>query len=530
MTVDSGAEVTLEANPEDVTADRREAWIDAGVTRVSVGVQSFADRELSAVGRRHDAARARAALATLGGRGLSLSGDLILGLPEQTAESFRQSVETLCESGVEHVSVYLLEAEKSKALEEDRRLRPERYLADDAQADLWLTMGQTLSDRSFRHYEISNWARAGREARHNTKYWQRAPTLGLGVSAHEFWRGRRRANVSLLAVYIERLARGERPVALDAAVGPEEEAAERIVLGLRLSAGVDRREIETWIAQSATRDCRLTTQPGRNGGCSGKRESAWRSPSAVFCFPTRSSAASSEEPAAAPRGVRSQRHAAQDPTLSPRPGARDRRPAPRRPGGHLGALAVDRHRGRRPTGSGLSGRGDLDVGDRDAHRGARERDRPGRRYSFSAMRRTSGWTARPWGRRWERPWRRAAEGPRTTMLAGSTRSGARGRKIRVEDVDGRSCEVFELETPQGKETYWFATKLQGFPVKVTTERRLGLPYRTQHDPLVRMEYRNTDVRIPSKGSDAQLALPAGVKFQDVTELMMGGRPSRPPGR
>jgi putative oxygen-independent coproporphyrinogen III oxidase len=249
LTIDASAEVTLEANPEDVTAQLREAWIDAGVTRVSVGVQSFADRELSAVGRRHDAARAREALATLSGRGLSLSGDLILGLPEQTAESFRHSVDTLCDSGVDHVSVYLLESEKSKSLEEDRRLRPERYLTDDAQADLWLRMGQKLSDRGLDHYEISNWAREGREARHNTKYWQRAPTLGLGVSAHEFWRGRRRANVSVLAVYIERLRRGKRPVALDTAVGPEEEAAERIVLGLRLSAGVDRREIEAWIAQ-----------------------------------------------------------------------------------------------------------------------------------------------------------------------------------------------------------------------------------------------------------------------------------------
>jgi oxygen-independent coproporphyrinogen-3 oxidase len=255
FTIGSGAELTLEANPEDVTADRREAWIDAGVTRVSVGVQSFDDRELSAVGRRHDAARAKQALQTLSGRGLSLSGDLILGLPEQTGESFRQSVDELCDSGVDHVSVYLLEAEKSRSLEQDRRLRPQRYLSDDAQADLWLEMGRTLSDRGLAHYEISNWARPGREARHNTKYWQRAPTLGLGVSAHELWQGRRRANVSVLTAYIERLGRGERPVALDAAVGPEEEAAERIFLGLRLSAGVDRREIEKWIAQSG--DSRL---------------------------------------------------------------------------------------------------------------------------------------------------------------------------------------------------------------------------------------------------------------------------------
>jgi putative oxygen-independent coproporphyrinogen III oxidase len=241
------AEITLEANPEDVTAGRRDAWIAAGVTRISVGVQSFEDRELAAVGRRHDASRARQALESLAASGLSLSGDLILGLPEQTAATFRRTVEALRESGVDHVSVYLLETEKSKTLEEDRRTRPERYLSDDEQAELWLEMGETLADRGFVHYEISNWARPGREARHNLKYWTRTPTLGLGVAAHEFWHGRRRANVSVLPTYLDRLGRGERPAALDRAIGPEEAAAERIVLGLRLSGGIARKEIEDWI-------------------------------------------------------------------------------------------------------------------------------------------------------------------------------------------------------------------------------------------------------------------------------------------
>ena len=249
FTVEAQAEVTLEANPEDVTAGKRDAWIEAGVTRVSVGVQSFEDRELAAVGRRHDAARARQALASLAGTGLSLSGDLILGLPGQTRDSFLSSLEALCAAGVEHVSVYLLETEKSPALEEDRRGHPERYTSDDEQADLWLETGESLAGRGFDHYEVSNWARPGRESRHNTKYWKRVPTLGLGVSAHEFWAGRRRANVSSLPAYFERLARGQRPLALDHPVSEAEQAGERIVLGLRLSGGVDRREIEAWIEQ-----------------------------------------------------------------------------------------------------------------------------------------------------------------------------------------------------------------------------------------------------------------------------------------
>lgn len=248
-------EVTLEANPDDVTPERLAAWSRAGVNRISIGVQSFDDRELAAVGRRHDAARAREALAEAADAGLAFgfSGDLILGLPGQTRESFLSSARELSESGAEHVSVYLLETEKSKAIEEDRRRRPERYLSDDAQADLWLELGSLLAARGFAHYEISNWARPGREARHNVKYWLRTPTLGLGVSAHELWAGRRRANVSSLPAYLEAASAGRRPTALDRAVTAEEEARERIVLGLRLAAGVEEQELERWIEEKGDR-------------------------------------------------------------------------------------------------------------------------------------------------------------------------------------------------------------------------------------------------------------------------------------
>ncbi len=248
--VDAQSEVTLEANPDDVTPELARAWITAGVTRVSVGVQSLDDEELRAVGRRHDAAGALQALEIVTSAGLSVSGDLLLGLPGQAAESFRASVEGLCRAGVEHLSVYLLETEKSRTLEEDRRLHPEMYLSDDAQADLWLELAEVLARKGFRHYEISNWSLPGQEARHNLKYWNRTPTLGLGVSAHEFWGGRRRANVSGIAPYIAAVAAGRRPLALDSAVSEEEEARERIVLGLRLREGLAAEEIEGWITRS----------------------------------------------------------------------------------------------------------------------------------------------------------------------------------------------------------------------------------------------------------------------------------------
>jgi oxygen-independent coproporphyrinogen III oxidase len=146
--------------------------------------------------------------------------------------------------------VYLLETEKSRVIEEDRRLRPERYLSDDAQADLWLELAGTLARAGLAHYEISNWARPGREARHNLKYWRREPTLGLGVSAHELWDGRRRANVSALAAYLDAIRKGSRPTALDQPIGAEAAAREKLMLGLRLSAGVPRSELESLVAGS----------------------------------------------------------------------------------------------------------------------------------------------------------------------------------------------------------------------------------------------------------------------------------------
>lgn len=242
--VEADSEVTLEANPDDVSVELAFAWRAAGVNRVSLGVQSLADRELTAVGRRHDARRALEAIAELQAASLSLSADLILGLPFQTAESFRASVARLARMGIGHLSVYLLEWDKSREMEEDRRLRPERYLSDDAQADLWLEMGETLAGWGLDHYEISNWARPGNAARHNVKYWKRTPTLGLGVSSHELWEGRRRANVAAIPAYIAALAEGRRPLALDRPIDREEAAREKVFLGLRLAEGVPGDEIE----------------------------------------------------------------------------------------------------------------------------------------------------------------------------------------------------------------------------------------------------------------------------------------------
>lgn len=246
------AEVTLEANPEDVASAVVSAWLHAGVTRISLGVQSLSDPELNAVGRSHDAATASRALEALGVTSASLCADLILGLPEQSPETFLDSLDRLLEHRVEHVSVYLLE--DSRDVAEDRRERPGRYLGDDAQAQLWLDAGRLLARRGFTHYEISNWALPGREARHNRKYWDRVPTLGLGASAHEFWGGSRRANVSSIPGYVGSLRDGRRPTLLDRRLSPEESVREAIVLGMRKAQGVSADAVRSYVSERGDRN------------------------------------------------------------------------------------------------------------------------------------------------------------------------------------------------------------------------------------------------------------------------------------
>jgi oxygen-independent coproporphyrinogen-3 oxidase len=248
--IGGGVEITAEANPDDVRVELLRAWRDAGVTRVSLGVQSLHDVELASIERRHGADQARRARDACLRAGFDVSCDLLLGIPSQTAETFLSDVGEMAGSGVGHLSVYLLEMDKAPRLAEERRRQPGRFLSEEAQADAYLAAGTVLGGAGFEHYEVSNWARPGCRARHNAKYWRRIPTLGFGVSAHEFWAGRRRANTDSLGAYVSALGEGKRPTVLDRKIGPEETLREKIVLSARTSEGISQRDLEQWRAGS----------------------------------------------------------------------------------------------------------------------------------------------------------------------------------------------------------------------------------------------------------------------------------------
>jgi oxygen-independent coproporphyrinogen-3 oxidase len=193
--VADNAEVTLECAPGQISDEFLAAMVDCGVNRVSFGVQSFVDREAAVTGRLHtreitlrDVERVRAA----GIR--SINADLIAGLPHQTASSWRESLEALIGSGVDHASVYMLEVDEDSRLGREMMEGGGRYHAgavpsDDLVADFYLQSVQVFAVNGLKQYEISNFAQSGRESLHNKKYWLRQPYLGFGLDAHSMLRG-----------------------------------------------------------------------------------------------------------------------------------------------------------------------------------------------------------------------------------------------------------------------------------------------------------------------------------------------------
>src|SRR5215813_3538261 len=184
------AEITVECAPGTLTEEIIAALKDCGVNRVSLGVQSFVDQEAASVARLHTRQKTLADIARLRAAGISnINVDLIAGLPHQTRESWRDSLNQAIETGVPHLSVYMLEVDEDSRLGRELIAGGTKYHAhfvpdDDLTAGFYETACERLNDAGIAQYEISNFARAGFESRHNLKYWTRQPYLGFGVDAH----------------------------------------------------------------------------------------------------------------------------------------------------------------------------------------------------------------------------------------------------------------------------------------------------------------------------------------------------------
>jgi putative oxygen-independent coproporphyrinogen III oxidase len=240
-------EATIEAAPGGITHQQVLAWSRAGINRVSLGVQSFVDRELRRTGRRHTAAVVASEVETLRADGLeNINIDLIAGLPGQTRDSWRESLDWIEKLAPPHVSVYMLEIDADSRLGNEVLLNGKRYGApeipsDELIADLYEAAVCELGRLGIHRYEISNFARPGFESLHNLKYWRLEPYVGFGSDAHSFDGIERSRNVEAAAEYVERI-RGGRSARLSST--PANATEERFFVGLRLSEGVRPRPDE----------------------------------------------------------------------------------------------------------------------------------------------------------------------------------------------------------------------------------------------------------------------------------------------
>ncbi len=253
--IEPGGEVTLEANPDDVSVDAARAWREAGVNRLSIGAQSFDDRVLEWMHRTHDAAQIGRAVDAARQAGIDdLSIDLIFSLPDNVQRSWSTDLERVLAVEPTHVSLYGLTIEPHTPLGRWRE-RGELEASPDEQYEAEFLMAhEALADAGFEHYEVSNFARPARRARHNSAYWTRVPYVGLGPSSHGFDGVERRWNEPAYAEWQRRIAAGFDPLAGGELLTPDDVAAERTYLGLRTDGGLalaneEVARVSAWIDQ-----------------------------------------------------------------------------------------------------------------------------------------------------------------------------------------------------------------------------------------------------------------------------------------
>lgn len=238
------AEITLEANPETVNEASLAGWRQAGVTRLSIGVQSLAPGVLAALERRASAATALAAVELAARSGFKhLSADIMSGVPGQGIGDLENTVERLAALPLDHLSVYSLDLHPKTPLWEAVAAGKLALPGEDDAADQFLKVHELLQERGFEHYEVSNYARPGGRSRHNLRYWQGGQTIGLGPSAWSRFKGRLWGNPRSLDAWTRSVRKKEIPPEDAEGLTPEREREDRVIFGLRVSDGADLQDL-----------------------------------------------------------------------------------------------------------------------------------------------------------------------------------------------------------------------------------------------------------------------------------------------
>lgn len=248
------AEITIEANPESAWPESLRPWVDAGVNRISLGVQSMDREVLTFLGRLNTPRSNRRALDLACQLVENVSADLIVGTPPDDRSKLQGSIEAITAHPITHVSAYLLEIHRSTRFGRDVASGKWTPKPDDHQADMYLTMIDELAARGMVAYELSNFALPQAEARHNARYWSREPYLGLGPSAHSFEADRRWSNPRDTRAWCEGIEAARLDTEVDERLDHVAVRRERILLGLRRREGIPAAWVaarEAWCGQAA---------------------------------------------------------------------------------------------------------------------------------------------------------------------------------------------------------------------------------------------------------------------------------------
>ena len=240
----SPSEITLEANPDDITAGKIRAWKAVGINRLSIGIQSFDQQSLSWMNRAHNAEQALASIILAKENGIeNLTIDLIYGIPGLSDDQWKKNIHTAIAAGVQHLSCYALTVEPKTALHNMIKKKKTEDIDQDQQVRQFKILMDIARENGFEHYEISNFALPGFRSKHNSSYWRGRPYLGLGPSAHSYDLQSRYWNISNNSLYIQSIHKGMVPVEKET-LTISQQFNEYIMTSLRTTEGVEKNYIE----------------------------------------------------------------------------------------------------------------------------------------------------------------------------------------------------------------------------------------------------------------------------------------------
>jgi oxygen-independent coproporphyrinogen-3 oxidase len=246
--VNPAAEITLEANPDDISTESVNQWQELGINRLSIGIQSFRESDLRWMNRAHSVEEGLNCIRIAQAAGITnLSVDLIYGLPELTLNEWMDHVSRVIELGIQHVSAYCLTVEEKTSLHHMVSQQKIRPASDDEQHDQFLALLDTMEQNGYEQYEISNFAKAGFRAVHNSNYWKRIPYIGIGPSAHSFHLQKRRWNVANNRAYMKAINEGNAWYEMEQ-LDNRATWNELLLTGLRTVDGVELNELFRWDA------------------------------------------------------------------------------------------------------------------------------------------------------------------------------------------------------------------------------------------------------------------------------------------